>query len=875
MGILCLLKYVVCGQVGMSDSCLESNQELKYLKVHSDNDAAEGKGADTDFEQSISLERNLQKKDKQTTLHKWAFKMLHIIKELAIMLLAVVTYAALTNNSPKISKSPSAFPFFPKDSLVIDYYKGELVSANERAHNADFSFVMFYAPWSAECRKTRDEFEIVAKHFHKHVEMSAVNCWQPGSECRRQYSKVYNWPVLIAYPTVGKGIQYKGPKAAPYMMRFLMQLMQPFVRVTTTEEIVQLMATHDALVLGSVNALPGSRDFAVLYSTILRYASQDVTQNMAFAVLTIPAKDQNGNPYKPSIFLYMWNETLKYPDESPWTPDSILNWITDTFQVNTMWLVPPKIKTNTLSFTLENSPSLFLFTPRNPMKQSNDFYNLLHEVALEYNNCKSPRMEMLKENVAIGRLEDYFSHKLLLQKCAIKKEAQITSAITFLQQPKWLNSTGMKVYMRAEESCSKCDNIKSDLSLLCQIINENSCSRKTNECIEQGNLGEEFVKKYETSMLKDENDPLAPRNLRKFWNREMCRLLRITEKLIPSIYTDYVKNNLTVNNKIDGLLCKTNRTLTFYALDSLETYYFAERLGVNVFDRKDKTAAVIIDDNSETHYVLNEPVNDVTLRDFIVSYADNTLPRSRKSITSIKSNNTHSYQIKTFCDKQKEVCVKELDSDSFLPTIAQRDKAVVVMYHSKQCSFCNGISYIFLIVAKILAPLEIVEFARIDGDINILPWEYTMNSFPTIIYFPDKMKSESRTFPCNVLPVTVPNLLAFLLSNFNPRLKLHTMWILCNQTRFEDERNSCISSVRSENLSLINHTLKEWRKADARQRAELMYRLQQMRNLHLLLAHSPQRTEDIKVYLKRLNSQAFNSKYNSLFDQKEKITKDY
>lgn len=49
---------------------------------------------------------------------------------------------------------------------------------------------MFYAPWSAESQYARQPFESVAKLFHKEAHFAAINCWQPGGECKQQYAKV-------------------------------------------------------------------------------------------------------------------------------------------------------------------------------------------------------------------------------------------------------------------------------------------------------------------------------------------------------------------------------------------------------------------------------------------------------------------------------------------------------------------------------------------------------------------------------------------------------------------------------------------------------------------------------------------------------------
>lgn len=86
-------------------------------------------------------------------------------------------------------------------------------------------------------------------YYFLKVHFAAINCWQPGSECNTQYSKVYAWPVLMAYPAHGRGIQYKGPRTAHHMMKFLQLVMQPFVRITDTREIGKYRAHYDVSII--------------------------------------------------------------------------------------------------------------------------------------------------------------------------------------------------------------------------------------------------------------------------------------------------------------------------------------------------------------------------------------------------------------------------------------------------------------------------------------------------------------------------------------------------------------------------------------------------------------------------------------------------
>lgn len=142
----------------------------------------------------------------------------------------------------------------------------------------------------------------------------------------------------------------------------------------------------------------------------------------------------------------------------------------------------------------------------------------------------------------------------------------------------------------------------------------------------------------------------------------------------------------------------------------------------------------------ESHYVLQESLNDYTLREFIYNFTNNNLARSFNSLASVKHPETHVYPYQKDCFKKysSELCSFELNTQTFLPTIMQEGKAVMVLYYSKQCSFCNGISHSYLTVTKLFSSIPSIRFTRIDGDLNVLPWEYTMDSYPTIILFPQR-----------------------------------------------------------------------------------------------------------------------------------------
>lgn len=81
--------------------------------------------------------------------HNFKLKMvLNWGKELIIMILILTTYATIIHNAPpKLSRAPTAKPFFPRSSLVSDFPSGILSPTQTKVSISDTSFVLYYAPW--------------------------------------------------------------------------------------------------------------------------------------------------------------------------------------------------------------------------------------------------------------------------------------------------------------------------------------------------------------------------------------------------------------------------------------------------------------------------------------------------------------------------------------------------------------------------------------------------------------------------------------------------------------------------------------------------------------------------------------------------------
>lgn len=96
-------------------------------------------------------------------------------------------------------------------------------------------------------------------------------------------------------------------------------------------------------------------------------------------------------------------------------------------------------------------------------------------------------------------------------------------------------------------------------------------------------------------------------------------------------------------------------------VDSVNFHPFAERLGINILEMDNKTAAVIVDNEFESSYILDEPVNLNSLTKFIYLFHHGGLNRKTRS-NSVKLRYTHSFDTHEFLNnKKKEKTVRKSD----------------------------------------------------------------------------------------------------------------------------------------------------------------------------------------------------------------------
>lgn len=265
---------------------------------------------------------------------------------------------------------------FAVDSVVKDYPRGNLFTVQTKVTLSDLSFVMFYAPWSAESQHSRSVYEAAAQLFHKEATFSAINCWQPDGECRQQYKKVMSWPVLMAYSQNNVAIPYNGQWTESALIRFVYMLLRPLKRINQPEDLLEMIHNHDAVVVLFVDMKTSAKFYNIFYQLSMKWLENDPYGDVGFGVVTGESMANFGVDIEPSMRLYVWNETIEY-ENSLWKPSILQKWVSAKMRQVSYWLAPPGIRSKVFEAYLKKGPVLVLFTPRNLFEFTHDAYAMV------------------------------------------------------------------------------------------------------------------------------------------------------------------------------------------------------------------------------------------------------------------------------------------------------------------------------------------------------------------------------------------------------------------------------------------------------------------------------------------------------------------
>lgn len=562
------------------------------------------------------------------------------------------------NSSPKIARSVISPPFFPAGSFIHDYPNGQLDFVQSRVKSSDLSLVLFYAPWSADCQHSRRVYEQTAHLHHRNVYFAAVNCWQPGGECRAQYPKIHEWPVAMAYFQTGLAVPYTGRWSTASLLRFVRSLQQPLQRVTDNDGVLRLMMSHDAVVMAFFGDIEsdGGRTYETFYTTAIKWLERDPFQSVAFAVVTGAATQHFGVvDTRPLLRVYQWNGTVEHALSDGVTHTKMTTWINAQMIRISSWVQPPGSKAATLAEHFARGPVLVLFTPRNAIGElaaGNDAYDMLRQVGLDYANCASVNQpwiaEMSRVYMSHVRAENRGGHARFVRECermrdeaeAVRRmEAKCLASLERFDRRRQtthekhvvslvfgnvVNSSarlpsGVRPPCARANVCNAGERVciadGCDAQQSCVMAAHGEDEAEDAACNAKRTVRTETDGAFVTSMLgaNGDEDERSPWNLRRAAVRKRCELHLAGQQLdaFPRVQFFDVAAGETEFERIAEMGCGSspNRTLSFLAVDSSLFHVFAEQLGVDVLKKVGQTAAVIVD--HEVRVVVNEEFNFV------------------------------------------------------------------------------------------------------------------------------------------------------------------------------------------------------------------------------------------------------------------------
>ncbi|XP_042341297.1 thioredoxin domain-containing protein 11 [Plectropomus leopardus] len=681
-----------------------------------------------------------------------------------LLILAVKFTCSRAKNVVAAARPPVRF--FSAEAPVVDLYLGQLDQVERLRSVAEVSLIFFYAPWCAHSMAARQEVQQVAKKLAKQVQFVAVNCWWSHGKCRK-HNRFYQYPIIHLFYRRFGPIEYKGPFVAPYVESFILRVITPLTYLPSRATLEEFLSCHEPRVVGffQFNSSPQPPGYITYLSSALQALKRDFRGVVRFGVVTskqvaeaISLKEDE------TVYLYRrFNSSLIFPrNERNFTPEAICSWVFEHHETVLQWLQPPGTKSRLLEHELTKGPALLLFLPHNPLgSKPSPLLQQVADIAVRYHSCDNNNHSSLDKS--------FTSHSPCCQSVLLPESStNVCEVCLSLSQSSLTSSPAhcsfsfttqggdvLQFYLR--HCCLHrlpAVSIKTTTSMGCSnFLNSYSPFSQYSACCRK------VEPQFNESQAKEEPD--------------MQRVPLTPPPSPPSSAPQPRGDGIT------GLRCQTNRTLRFYVLDVALNWPLAVRLGATgnrsaslhqeAGAQSDGSFAAIVNLKDEVHYVLHRsPATTLTesleafIRNFSAPYS--LLQRHLVGEEEKKGGEEETRHPDRHQQSPPRLLITELTTSSFLPSVMDLQKDVLLFYYTQWCGFCSVLNHIIIQLARLLQGNSSITVARVNVARNDLPWEFMVDHVPSILLFPKYRKHFSVKFPDN-LPITLPNLLRFILQH--------------------------------------------------------------------------------------------------------------
>jgi len=686
------------------------------------------------------------------SLVKLCWRLLYDMMLLCVIL-ATVLGVVHNNNQQLIRGSPKPRPFFP-GVRVRDYYQGNVFQAFRDAAEFENSLLMFYAPWDRESLQARTVLLELANFFSQtDIMIAAVNCWYPTSDCAKEFgskTSSSHYPVFIFYPAFLKGIQYRGVLRSDHLISWVQHCRYPLTPVQSLDHFHTLMTTHPSILVGytphtTTTTLDTNHIPLLTAANHLLESYPDSTVSVGVTTDPGVARALHLHPNHP-VRLFTWNSTHVYPNK---TLDSskLHIWAIRHHTAPTTWLKLPGRKSLVLQRMLGRN-SLLILT-KNNLLYTNSVAGVVREVSTRYRDCNNTLQA--QEQVVMLRARQE-------KECEAVRETCVMQGPTFCQ---------LKSFSSESNGGPAC------LPGVWHNISDNGQGVTTLGADDDVQLLIEEVRAESINRNKFEN--------------------------INSWVDHYYSETEASESKdISGLACADNRSLSIFTVDTAPGGHgsLAGALGVEM---SEDPKLVIVSAQDETLVEIETGSKDFrqALEDVLVSWHSGELV-GQPGLRSSDRGDGVLHGADSDCDGLGGdlSCVKEVTRDTFHKDVLSSSSTTVLFYTSTFCSHCTVVSHVFHSVSRLVQDIPGIQFRILDATRNDLPWQFTALAYPTVLIFPQHSKDNSRVFP-TYKELNTTNLLAFIVSNLTPEVRLKLALKSCDSVCLAKVRLSATNSLAS------------------------------------------------------------------------------
>uniref|UniRef100_A0A1I7YRB4 Thioredoxin domain-containing protein n=1 Tax=Steinernema glaseri TaxID=37863 RepID=A0A1I7YRB4_9BILA len=721
---------------------------------------------------SSSFDDTKGKRRQQETF--WERYVLNIDMPRACLLILVVTILqtivrhALFGQGRLATLQPEdPVPFF-SDLSTFDHFTGNGANSENLLRNAEVSILMYYAPWSLHSMEMREIYSRVGERFRhfKGVRFSAVNCAANDGECKKNY-KLFSYPIIVA--NVGRvAILYQDSPTEEHLFRWIYHMLHPATRVQSYDQFERILFEYDRCVVGYFdfqNVKPGALPpgyIAYIAAAMNLAQNGEQVENIQFAVVTnatLAAKLGITRSGAIRVF-HIDNGVMfhEYPEKGEQKAQAIASWaITSKFNPSVVkWVSFAELelvgKSAKLHDTLNSADtSVVLMTSPRSKLFVGAAYTIFKQVAAEARDCSNDSESLLPDQADFwrNRTRDVQLRvkeiKMMCNRDKVPEEEAMKCCETITSEnPNFCKGP-------CDEEAETCERTESsEIAICASISNATDYEGLVRQCCHKG----------------------RPRRLhqRAAWalstsEKLLCEWAQITKWPAYQIFED--EDDTAYMDR-----CSANRTLQFVAMD--RSNYLYTKLGL----KNGEDAVLIVDSKQEAFYVLRKPLQSAAqLREFISLYDKNllepeVLTENRSVYSSRRSDELSSSRIEKLCsaaDIEKNVLSRNVTYDSLVffsgGSWHAPSTAVAHLMHALKHYFSAFDSLIKIFI--------------IDSSRNTLPYELRFDRLPALVFFPSRRSAQSVKFPSG-LPVTLPNLLSFVLSRCQSELRWRIALSACS-----------------------------------------------------------------------------------------------